>query len=92
MHFQMDRSFLMEMRDFGLQMHCSLGFNGIHETTEGFQQKVLSGGKSTDSGINTILEKEMIQLAQKQLKTRSFLHQRESTQFGLKDSNVFHSN
>ena len=66
MHFQMDRSFLMEMVDFVLQMHCSLGFNGILETTEGFQQKVLSGGKSTDSGINTILEKEMIQLAQKQ--------------------------
>ena len=66
MYCQMDRSFLMEMVDFVLQMHCSLGFNGIHETTEGFQQKVLSGGKSMYSGINRRLEKEMIQLAQKQ--------------------------
>ena len=44
------------------------------------------------SGINRRLEKEMIQLSQKQWKSRSFLHHRESTQFGLKDSFVVHSN
>ena len=27
MHFQMDRSFFMEMRDLGFQMHCSLEWN-----------------------------------------------------------------
>ena len=27
MHCQMDRSFLMEMRDYGVQMHCSLEWN-----------------------------------------------------------------
>ena len=27
MHFQMDRSFLMEMGDFCLQIHCSLEWN-----------------------------------------------------------------
>ena len=27
MHFQMDRSFLMEIEDFGLQMHCSSKWN-----------------------------------------------------------------
>ena len=47
-------------------LFIGIQWNGIYETTEGFQQKVLSGGKSTDSDINTILEKEMIQLAQKQ--------------------------
>ena len=91
MHFQMDRSFLMEMGDFCLQMHCSLEWN-LWDNRRNFNKKVLSRWTSMYSGINTRMEKEMIQLAQKQWRSRSFFHKRESTQFGLKDSLVFHSN
>ena len=43
-------------------------FNGMEfmRQQKEFQQKVLSGGTSMYSGINTRIEKEMIQLAQKQ--------------------------
>ena len=91
MRYQMDWSFLMEIGDFGLQMHCSLEWNPWDNKML-FNKKVLSGGTSMYSGINTRMEKEMIQLSQKQWKSRSFLNQRESTQFGLKDSVVFYSN
>ena len=38
MHFQMDRSFLMEIEDFGLQMHCFIGMEFMRQQN-GFQQK-----------------------------------------------------
>ena len=73
MHCQMDRSFLMEMRDFVLQMHCSLEWN-LWDNRRNFNKKVLSGGTSMYWGLNTRMEKEMIQLAQKQWRSRSLPH------------------